>query len=96
MMCVLCQKILNKINLCAFEESAGIFSVSDICFFLPFLRLLSRQSLTVRRLSVRKSYNTFKEKAWRKDSRPARRVFALKMGQKTKKRKKRKRIKIFL
>lgn len=43
----------------------------------PFLRLLSRQSRTVRRWPVRKSYRTLEEKACRSDSRAARRVFAL-------------------
>lgn len=46
-------------------------------FVLPFLILLSKQSLTVRRLSVRKSYKTLEEKTCRSDSRAARRVFAL-------------------
>lgn len=49
-----------------------------MCLVLPFLRLRSRQSLMVMRLSVRKSYSCLEEKAWRSDSRPASRVFALK------------------
>lgn len=46
-------------------------------FLLPFLRLLSRQSVMVRRLSVRKSYSTREENACRNDSSPPRRVLVL-------------------
>lgn len=54
---------------------------THILFVLPFLILLSKQSLTVRRLSVRKSYKTLEENACRSDSRAARRVFALKQSE---------------
>lgn len=49
----------------------------NICRLLPFLRLRSRQSLMVMRLSIRKSYSCLEEKACRSDSRPASRVFVL-------------------
>lgn len=48
-----------------------------ICLLLPFLRLRSRQSLTVMRLSTRKSYSCLEEKARRSDSRAASRVLVL-------------------
>lgn len=48
-----------------------------MCLLLPFLRLRSRQSLMVIRLSVRKSYSCLEEKACRSDSMPASRVLVL-------------------